>query len=157
MYIRKRMTTEEGIALLQQIRNEIADSFLYLGKTTDSTATDIPWADISDLDVFLSGEFCLLEENQRGMGSNNIYAKIKATDDFVGIVTALSSFYYEVSLSEEDGAYIIYDGAFHGLGAQNVLPKCLQKFDWTGAEITSSLSDVVLTFEEYISIRKQKL
>lgn len=156
MLLTKQLTNKEGKELMFQIRKELADLFFYSGKTINEKSEHITWADISQPDVFLSGEFCLLSEYQRGMGSNNIYATIRASVFHVYIKTAWSNFVYQLGETYGEDYIIAYEGAWNGLGRQNVLPPCLQDYDWSGGFVRqTTLTNKTLSYEEYAKFRER--
>ena len=156
MKIMKEMTKAEALDLIQVIRTDIARNFLYQGETNDENGEPITWANIQDMKTRLNGDICDLEEYQSGMGGNNIEAHVEIEGEWFFLKTAWSNFGYEIFEAEDGRFFIVYDGAWNGLQAQNVLPKPLATFAWTDSKIESSLSEGVVSWDEYKEIRKEK-
>jgi hypothetical protein len=73
------------------------------------------------------------------------------------IKTATSGFLYALKAKENNDMKIIYQGAWYGLGKQEIIPEFLKDIDWTNSRVTTtSLSKVDLNFKEYKRIREEE-
>lgn len=145
MRITKEITKEEAKELIREIRFDVAKRFVLnpFSLLTNFMDDSIP----------IDGEIAELEEVQTGMGTNNIWAVLKIDGLNFYLRTAWSDFEYIIYPSESNTVIIEYNGAWNGLGRQNVLPEPLATFNWSGARIETSLIDGPITWDEYKKAR----
>jgi hypothetical protein len=107
------------------------------------------------IEEWLNGEH--VSTNQRsylvGDGYTDSLARCWETDNGYDIETALSGFCYEIEFLDSE-VRVTYDGAYNGLGQQEILPEVLKTLDWSEGKVESTFG--YFWWEEYQELRKEQ-
>lgn len=85
-----------------------------------------------------------------GDGYTDALAFCSIDENSMSYRTAWSHFVYAADI---ETGLLVYEGAYNGLSAQEILPECLKKMDWKHADVESSLGEYI--YEDYVELRKQ--
>lgn len=121
----------------------------FKGKKNEVIDSINRWLDGDNVEAITNHEFNI------GDGYTQSHALCNIDGNYCDIITALSDFQYHFEVDGDD-IKIEYDGAWNGLGKQEILPLALKGLNWEGAKVKTSLKDEEITYEEYKKIREDE-
>lgn len=122
----------------------------FRGKKNETIDSINQWLQGENVEIISEQEFNI------GDGYTQSYAVCNITGNYCNITTALSGFQYLLKIVNKDDIEIEYEGAWNGLGRQEILPLSLKELKWGGARVNTTLKDEEITYEEYKKIREDE-